>query len=599
VNQSSAFATDQVEITASPAAVVEPRWWPCLILGAAYWIVFLPAKFLADSYDSDLIDFPSHLISLIVVSLSFMTAWLGFSRRSWGERLSGLGTFLGTAVVASQLAESKMKLGLVLHALPTALLLWGVWGFATRRQPSLTHRRVTLAMTMLVTAAYFCLLRFDGIDGATRSSLSWRWTPTAEQRFLESLNSPPKSETIAEETLELTLQAGDWPGFRGPQRDSVVRGVRFETDWSRQAPKVVWQQAIGPGLSSFAVVSDRLFTQEQRGDDECVTCYDAATGAEIWCHRNATRHTDPISGAGPRGTPQFAASRLFAQGANGDLLCLDAATGKELWKANIQSDSQAELPKCGFSGSPLVMGGVVVTIPGGAGSGSVVAYRESNGLVAWKAGQGISGYASPHPAKLLGQQQVITLTDEGALSLDAGTGHVLWNLHWTSNSEPPITQPLVVDSSKVVIPAGQDLKTRLVEVKCDADKWSVTELWTSNEFRPYFNDYVLHAGHAFGFDGAIFCCVDLATGKRRWKKGRYGRGQVLLLAEQALLLVTSETGVVVLLEANPLAHAELSQFSALDGRTWNHPAIVRDQLFIRNGERLACIKLPTRTDPRE
>jgi hypothetical protein len=109
--------------------------------------------------------------------------------------------------------------------------------------------------------------------------------------------------------------------------------------------------------------------------------------------------------------------------------------------------------------------------------------------------------------------------------------------------------------------------------------------------RPGYNDFVISDGCAYGFDGSIFCCTDVETGKRRWKGGRYGHGQVLLLADQCLLLVTSETGEAVLLEATPEAHRELGRFQAIEGKTWNHPTIAHGCLFIRNDEQIACYRL--------
>lgn len=368
--------------------------------------------------------------------------------------------------------------------------------------------------------------------------------------------------------------------------------VSVQTGACLQPPEMIWQRAIGPGWSSLAIVGNRLFTQEQRGDNECVTCYDVATGAEIWCHQNATRHFDPISGAGPRATPQFSMGNVFAQGANGHLLCLDAETGREIWRANIKEDAQAASPNCGFSGSPLVMDGLVITVPGSAHSASVVAYREADGSIAWKSGSGASGYVSAHRVELLGKLQIIALTNEGASSFDPQSGHLLWQHQWSTTDEPPITQPIVIDSTRVVIPGGKAIGPRLIEVGYDGKRWSASERWASTEFRPYFNDFVLHAGHAFGFDGSIFCCVNLATGKRCWKKGRYGRGQVLLLAEQGLLLVVSETGEIVLLEANTQAHTELARVAVMNRKTWTHPAIVRNRLFVRNAEQIVCVQLP-------
>jgi hypothetical protein len=152
-------------------------------------------------------------------------------------------------------------------------------------------------------------------------------------------------------------------------------------------------------------------------------------------------------------------------------------------------------------------------------------------------------------------------------------------------------QPHPVGNDQVLIASEVDAGAVLIDVVHDGTTWAATEHWASPNLRPSFNDFVVHDGAVYGFDGTIFCCVDLQTGKRRWKDGRYGHGQVLLLADQPLLLVLTEDGQAVLVAANPERHEELGQFQAIKGKTWNHPVIAGGRLYVRNAEEIACYDL--------
>jgi hypothetical protein len=128
--------------------------------------------------------------------------------------------------------------------------------------------------------------------------------------------------------------------------------------------------------------------------------------------------------------------------------------------------------------------------------------------------------------------------------------------------------------------------------------WSADERWTSTGLKPYFNDFVVHDGHAFGFDGSILSCIDLTDGKRKWKGGRYGQGQMILLPDQHLLLVLSEEGELALVSATADEFREIARFKAIDGKTWNHPVLVGDTLLVRNGEEMAAFRLASFIDKR-
>src|SRR5262249_16538707 len=258
----------------------------------------------------------------------------------------------------------------------------------------------------------------------------WRWNPTAEDRFLAGLPKRAGEEAGSPSSpahgWHPTLTPGDWTGYRGPDRDGVVRGVTIAGDWDTDPPRLLWRQPVGPAWSSVIVVGDRLFTQEQRGEQETVVCYESATGKEIWVHDDATRFWESVSGAGPRATPTFAGGRIFALGGTGILNCLDAATGKPHWSHDIKAVAGGKAPGRGDSGSPLVVGALVIVFAGGDGDQNLLAYRTDSGELAWTAPAGPSSYSSPQLTTIAGKPQCLFLSDRGLTSVEPATGTVLW-----------------------------------------------------------------------------------------------------------------------------------------------------------------------------
>jgi outer membrane protein assembly factor BamB len=391
----------------------------------------------------------------------------------------------------------------------------------------------------------------------------------------------------------LTLGAGDWPGFRGPNRDGNLRGVRIATDWDSAPPQLVWRRRIGPAWSSIAVVGDRLFTQEQRGDQEAVVCLDAGTGHTLWSHQDAVRHEDAQSEAGPRATPTLAGGRVFALGATGILNCLDAESSDRKWSRDIAADARTKVPMWGFSSSPLVVGDRVIVFAGGDSDKTLLAYHADSGQPAWSAPAGKVSYSSPHLASVGGEDQVLFVSDRGLSGFDPSSGALLWE-HPTPRGNPGMpraVQPQAIGPNSIVFDAGLDLGTALIEVAHTDRRWVPAERWVSRQLKPSFNDFVVYDDALYGFDARSFSCVDLQTGRRRWKEGRYGSGQVLLLSDQPLLVVVTDEGEVVLVAADPYGHRELGRFQGIEGKTWNHPVIAHGRLYVRNAEWIACYEL--------
>jgi outer membrane protein assembly factor BamB len=309
-----------------------------------------------------------------------------------------------------------------------------------------------------------------------------------------------------------------------------------------------------------------------------------------------------VSGAGPRATPTFSGGKLYTQGARGRLNCLDAATGEPVWSRDILADANPgadKLPKdqqpappvWGFSSSPLVTQGEVIVFAGGKDGRGVLAYDAATGEPKWHGGKGTHGYSSPQLATLEGIKQVLMVSDYGLESFDPQTGKLLWDHDWTVQEIFRVCQPHLLAGGRIVLGTPMDGGTRLLSVARSGDGWKVAEEWTADNFKPYFNDVVSHNGYLYGFDGDHFTCRDLATGNRKWKKGRYGHGQVLLAADQGLLIVISEKGELVLVEANSEKLVERGKLKALSGKSWNHPVIAGNKLLVRNAEEMACYDL--------
>lgn len=571
--------------------------------------------------ETELFGFPLRLLVMVgglLCAVGILIWWLFFSRAPWLERVGAIvvmvvALLLTRLLVHKSIAGAGMGVLLYVGAIP-GLCLALVAGATVAQRFSANARRGVMAGALLLACVPWLLLRTAGILGAG-SEYHWRWTPTPEERLLAQANDEPKTLPAATPTpvaptvtpsvaptaspsvtpspaptASATPKAevpAAWPGFRGRNRDGVIRGVRIKTDWAAAPPVQLWRRPIGPGWSSFAVQGDLLYTQEQRGDDEVVGCYKITSGEPVWRHKDAVRFWESNAGAGPRATPTLHGNRVYSFGATGILNALDAATGKLVWTRNVATDTGVKVPEWGFASSPLIVDDSVIV----AAAGTLAAYNLADGKPRWTGPKYNGSYSSPHRATLAGVPQIVLLGGPGAISVAPRDGAVLWEHKWQSGA---IAQPALTADGDIVVNAlavSGGLGTRRLAVKQTDGKWTVEEKWTSNGLKPYFNDFVVHKGYAYGFDGNILASIDLTDGKRKWKGGRYGNGQLVLLPEQDVLLVLSEEGELALVSATTEQFKELARFPALNSKTWNHPALVGDVLLVRNGEEMAAFRL--------
>lgn len=556
-------------------------------------------------------------------ALAVLAWWLFFSRAPWAERIGAIVMMVVALLATSRIVHPSISNGfmgmlLPLYAVPLCALALVAAVVAGRHQSRET-RRILIAAAIVVTSASMTLVRTGGVTGSGESELHWRWTVTPEERLLAKgvdgvpANASAKASEItaaaaapaivdvkqpspAPDVVSAARSAdaadpgtrAEWPGFRGPRRDGVVRGVAIDIDWSAHPPRELWRRPIGPGWSSFAVSGDLVYTQEQRGEDELVSCYRLSTGEPVWMHRDRVRFWESNGGAGPRGTPTFHDGRVYTFGATGIVNALDARTGRRVWSRNAAADTGKAIPDWGFASSPLVVNDLVIV----AVAGQLAAYDARTGNPRWIGESGGGGYSSPHFASVAGVDQVLLFRGARTIGVAPGDGTLLWEHTW--QAAVSIVQPALVGDSDVLIAAGDSMGgmgIRRIGVARGPDGWAVQERWTSRGLKPYFNDFVVHDGHAFGFDASILACIDLADGTRKWKGGRYGHGQLVLLPDQDVLLVLSEDGELALVRAAPGQYTEIARLPAINGKSWNHPVLVGDVLLVRNGEEMAAFRL--------
>jgi len=382
--------------------------------------------------------------------------------------------------------------------------------------------------------------------------------------------------------------AASWPAYRGSARDGHYLGSIL-TEWPADGLTLAWRQPSGGGYASFVLADSRLFTIEQRRNQEVVTAYDPDTGRELWTHSWDGLFEEMMGGDGPRATPTWDDGRLFALGATGELRSLDAATGVLRWRRNILADAETGNLHWAMSAAPLVVNNLVIVLPGGSSGQSVVAYHADTGEIVWTALDDIQGYTAPMLVELAGEPQIVVVTASRIAGLTVVTGLLQWDYPWVISNVPNIAQPVVVGNDQLFASASYGQGSVLIKITRIGAHWSATELWRTNQMKNKFSSSVLHNGYIYGLDNSILACLDVETGKLVWKGGRYGYGQ-LLLADGHLVVLT-ERGDVALVRATPTGHMELSRFEALTGKTWNVPTLAAGKLFVRNTTEMAAFDI--------
>jgi outer membrane protein assembly factor BamB len=452
-----------------------------------------------------------------------------------------------------------------------------------------------LALLFSPVLAAVVLLEDFRVTGDMRPSLRWRFFGRPHEELLQDQLAGTTNQPVPTDVDLSGRRPGDWAEYRGPRRDGVVIGPDLLRNWNTTGPREVWpKRLIGGGHAAFIVVDKVLFTMEQRDKNEVVTCYDAATGKQIWAFAYPAFFDDMAGDKGPRATPTVVDGDLYAFGATGLLHCLDARTGTVKW-GPIDTLAGNTNVQWGMSASPLVHEDLVIVNVGvqkeGAPNGTLVAFERKSGSIRWSSGTANAGYSSPQISTVAGKTQVLLFDGEGLSGYDlADKGKQLWRFAWKPNPPVNVGQPLLIGDNRIFISSGYGLGCALVEVTETNGIWSAKQIWKNPRLACKFTNPAYYEGHIYGLhNGASLVCLAAETGQRKWQGSNYGNGQLLLCKD--LLVIQSEAGPVFLVQASPDEERQLGRLNVFDERSWNVPALADGKLYLRNNREMACYDL--------
>jgi outer membrane protein assembly factor BamB len=535
------------------------------------------------------------------ITLASLTAATALVRYGWLELIAGQ--------VIDQAVRNIITLILAFSGLVSLL----IWFLRESGHSPMLKKGVSggLAAAILLALA---TLRIERVSGDLVPEFAFRWQASRDT-MLPSAAAAARATSQAGSTW--TATAGDFPRFLGPNGNASLPDVAIVSDWQTNPPRLVWRQPIGAGWSGFATFGKHAVTLEQRGDDEAITCYSLQTGELEWIVAVPTRHETVLGGVGPRSTPTIREGVVYATGATGWLHAIDGATGTVRWRKDVLADLgidravHAAAVAWGRAGSPLVTDSLVIVPAGGPRQGvaaaadgtaatdpataafvSLAAYDRSTGERVWLAGTEQIAYASPQLFSVAGREFVLTVNEAHVAAYNPGTGEAVWQFPWPghSNSDASCSQPHPLDGNRLFISKGYGVGAAVFAINHSDAGWLIEPVWQqANLLKTKFTNVAIHAGHAYGLSDGILECVRLTDGKRAWKRGRYGQGQVLLVGET--LLVQAESGEVVAVPATPERPTELGRLDAIEGQTWNNLCLAGSLLLVRNAEEAACYEL--------
>lgn len=384
---------------------------------------------------------------------------------------------------------------------------------------------------------------------------------------------------------------GDWPQFRGPNRDGVYPRRATVPDFPEGGPPVVWERPVGAGFSGPAAARGRVIVFHRLGGSEVVESIDAASGETVWKSAAATTYKDDFGfDEGPRATPVVVGGQIYTFSAQGVLRCLEFAGGRTVWSLDARREFEAPKGFFGAASTPLALGSRLFANVGG--SGGIIAADKDTGRLLWRAAGREASYSSPVAADFEGKTLVVFFTREGLAALDPSSGAVRFERRWRSRSRASVNAASpIVSGGAIFLSASYGTGAVALRARGGVleELWSGGDSLNSHYATPVLADGVLYGFHGRQEYGQSFRAVELASGKVLWSQDGYGAGTVTRVGDR--LLVLRESGELDLLAVSPEAFRLISRAQILPAETRAYPAIADGLFFARDKNTLVCLRL--------
>lgn len=389
--------------------------------------------------------------------------------------------------------------------------------------------------------------------------------------------------------------AEDWLVWGGKNRDFIVNSSGLADAWPAAGPKKLWSRPLGDGYSAIAVEGAVLYTGFRRGARDVITALDAATGKTLWEYEYENPFTNSYSegvGPGPYAMPQVVGDRVVTASGTGKIYSLDKKTGRPRWSHDLYSEFHATHLNFGYSCHGLPYKDTLIYQAGGRGDG-VIAFRQSDGAVVWKALDFTNSHSSPLLINVDGQPQVVVLAAKTVFGFNPDNGALLWTHEHVTNYGLAVSTPVWAPGNLLFVASGYGTGGRALQLHQSGGRTTVQQLWADSHIQLHFGTAIQRDGYVYlsrGYDGPVFMsAVELKTGQIKWQERGFAKAQ--LLYADGKLILADQDGTLALCRVSPQKFEVLSKASVLQNIAWTPPTLVGTRLYLRDRKTIAAYDL--------